>query len=194
MAERKNYHAYRKGNKDSETKRGHIHNDNVLSAYMVRSGYDYRHYMTLDATSTRKGWTTMRSPGAFQVKAGDDIPYNQNAVYFQAINGDIVLRANNGKILLDAENIQLIAKGGNGQNGTILLESNEDITLNSKNIRLNSDSVCKFFSSGSMQIVADASMDIYGGLVDCATGSSKIKKSKYPSSIAKLHNKGNFVV
>jgi hypothetical protein len=192
MAEKKNYHAHRKGTKDSETKRGHIHNDNVLSAYMVRSGYDYRHYITLDANSTRKGWTTMRSPGAFQVKAGDDIPYNQNAVYFQAINGDIVLRANNGKILLDAENIQLIAKGGNGQNGTILLESNEDITLNSKNIRLNADSVCKFFSSGSMKIVADASMDIYGGLVDCATGSSKVKKPKLPNA-ATLNNKPNFV-
>lgn len=194
MAEKKNYHAHRKGTKDSETKRGHIHNDNVLSAYMVRSGYDYRHYITLDADSTRKGWTTMRSPGAFQIKAGDDIPYNKNAVFIQAINGDIVLRANNGKILLDAENIQLIAKGGDGKNGTILLESNEDITLNSKNIRLNADSVCKFFSSGSMQIVADASMDIYGGLVDCATGSSKGKKSKFPSSIARLHNKKNFVV
>lgn len=194
MAEKKNYHAHRKGTKDSETKRGHIHNDNVLSAYMVRSGYDYRHYITLDADSTRKGWTTMRSPGAFQIKAGDDIPYNKNAVFVQAINGDIVLRANNGKILLDAENIQLIAKGGDGKNGTILLESNEDITLNSKNIRLNADSVCKFFSSGSLQMVADASMDIYAGLADCATGASKIKKSKFPSSIARLHNKKNFVV
>lgn len=178
MPQIKNYHAHRKGTKDSETKRGHIHNDNVLSAYMVRSGYDYRHYITLDANSTRKGWTTMRSPGAFQVKAGDDIPYNQNAVYLQAINGDIVLRANNGKILLDAENIQLIAKGGDGKNGTILLESNEDITLNSKNIRLNADSVCKFFSSGSLQCIASGSMDLYGGLVDCATGASKLQKPK----------------
>jgi hypothetical protein len=194
MAERKNYHAHRKGTKDSETKRGHIHNDNVLSAYMVRSGYDYRHYMTLDATSHRTGWTILRCPGAFNVKAGDDIPYNSNSIYFEAINGDIVLKAKNGRIKLDAENIQLIAKGGDNKTGTILLESNEDITLNSKNIRLNSDSVCKFFSSGVMQLVADASMDIYGGLVDCATGSSKGKKSKYPSKIAKLHNKGNFVV
>lgn len=194
MPQRKSHHSHRKGTKDSETKRGHIHTDNVLSAYMVRSGWDYRHYITLDANSTRKGWTTMRSPGVFQVKAGDDIPYNQNSVYFQAINGDIVLRANNGKIVLDAENVQVFARGGNGSNGTILLESNEDITLNSKNIRLNADAVCKFFSSGSMQIVADASMDIYGGLVDCATGSSKIKKSKNYSAIAGLHNKKNFVV
>jgi len=37
-------------------------------------------------------------------------------------------------------------------------------------------------------------MDIYAGLADCATGACKIKKSKYPSKIAKIHNKGNFVV
>jgi len=194
MPQKKNYWAHRKGTNNSETKRGHIHQDNVLSAYMVRSGYDYRHYMTMDSDAHRTGWTILRCPGAFNVKAGDDIPYNSNSIYFEAINGDIVLKAKNGRIKLDAENIQLIAKGGSNALGTILLESNEDITLNSKNIKLNADSVCKFFSSGSMQIVADASMDIYGGLVDCATGSSKSKKSKYPSAIAKLHNKGNFVV
>lgn len=178
MAERKNYHAHRKGTKDSETKRGHIHNDNVLSAYMVRSGYDYRHYMTLDATSHRTGWTILRCPGAFNVKAGDDIPYNSNSIYFEAINGDIVLKAKNGRIKLDAENIQLIAKGGSNKAGTILLESNEDITLNSKNIRLNADSVCKFFSSGSLQCIANGTMDMYAGLADCATGASKLKKPK----------------
>jgi hypothetical protein len=39
-----------------------------------------------------------------------------------------------------------------------------------------------------MQIVADASMDIYGGLVDMATSAQKIKKSKFPSNISKIHN------
>lgn len=192
MPQKKNYWAHRKGTHNSETKRGHIHQDNVLSAYMVRSGYDYRHYMTMDADAHRTGWTILRCPGAFNVKAGDDIPYNSNSIYFEAINGDIVLKAKNGRIKLDAENIQLIAKGGSNALGTILLESNEDITLNSKNIKLNADSVCKFFSSGSMKIVADASMDIYGGLVDCATGSSKVKRPKGPNEAA-LNNKPNFV-
>lgn len=195
MAEglQRNYHAHRKGTKDSETIRGHVHNDNVLSAYMVRSGYDYRHYITLDADSKRTGWTIIRCPGSFNVKAGDDIPYDKNSIYLEAVNGDIVFRAKNGRIRLDAENIDLIAEGSKNNVGVINLESNEEINLKSKNIKIDADSVAKFFSSGSMQLVADASMDIYGGLVDIATSAQKIKKSKYPSNIAKIHNKINFI-
>jgi len=196
MAEglKRNYHAHRKGTKDSETIRGHVHNDNVLSAYMVRSGYDYRHYITLDSDAHRTGWTIIRCPGAFNLKAGDDIPYDKNSIYFEAINGDIVLRAKNGRIKLDAENIDLLAEGTKNNAGVINLESNEEINLKTKNVKIDADSVAKFFSSGSMQIVADASMDIYAGLADCATSSQKIKKSKFPSRIAKIHNKENFVV
>ena len=73
---------------------------------MVRSGYDYRHYMTMDADAHRTGWTILRCPGAFNVKAGDDIPYNSNSIYFEAINGDIaqnqreriIQQLKNGKI------------------------------------------------------------------------------------------------
>ena len=189
----RNYHAHRKGTKDSETIRGHVHNDNVLSAYMVRSGYDYRHYVTLDADKGRQGWTIIRCPGAFELKAGDDIPYNKYGIYLEAINGDIVFRAKNGRIKLDAENIDLIAEGTKNNAGVINLESNEEINLKTKNVKIDADSVAKFFCSGSMQLVADASMDIYGGLVDVATSAQKIKKSKYPSNIAKIHNKKNFV-
>lgn len=193
MPAKKNYHAHRKGTKDSETKRGHIHNDNVLSAYMVRSGYDYRHYITMDADSHRTGWTIIRCPGSFNVKAGDDIPYNSNSIYLEAMNGDIVLKAHNGRIKLDAENIQAIAKGGDTKNGHITLESNEAITINSKNVKINGDSVVKFFSSGSLQIVADASMDIYAGLADCATGASKLKPPKTgKTAISAIHNTPNF--
>jgi hypothetical protein len=189
----RNYHAHRKGTKDSETIRGHVHNDNVLSAYMVRSGYDYRHYVTLDADKGRQGWTIIRCPGAFELKAGDDVPYNKFGIYLEAINGDIVLRAKNGRIKLDAENIDLFAEGTKNNAGVINLESNEQINLTTKNLTINVDSVAKFFSSGSLQLVADASLDIYGGLVDVATSAQKIKASKFPSRISKIHNKKNFV-
>ena len=189
----RNYHAHRKGTKDSETIRGHVHNDNVLSAYMVRSGYDYRHYVTLDADKGRQGWTIIRCPGAFELKAGDDIPYNKFGIYLEAINGDIVLRAKNGRIKLDAENIDLFAEGTKNNAGVINLESNEQINFTTKNLTINVDSVAKFFSSGSLQLVADASLDIYGGLIDVATSAQKIKASKFPSRISKIHNKKNFV-
>lgn len=196
MTKKQNYHAYRKGTKDGEIKFGHIHNDNVLSAFMVRSGYDYRHYMTMDADDSRQGWTIMRCPGAFNIKAGDDIPYGRTSIYIEAINGDIVLRAKNGRIKLDAENIDLIANGTDTSTGIINMESNEAINSVSKNITADADSTLKLKSSGDTQIIADASLNIYGGLIDGATGACKIKPPLFDNAAHKLNNitqQSNFI-
>ena len=97
MSESKNYHTIRYGNKDGEIKFGHIHNDNEISAFMVRSGSDTRHYMSMDATGGegRKGGTINRCPGTYQIKCGDDVTSDPEdglpAFYVECVNGDIIL-------------------------------------------------------------------------------------------------------
>jgi DUF4097 and DUF4098 domain-containing protein YvlB len=187
MAQTENYHTIRYGNKDGELKFGHVHNDNVISAFLVRSGKDHRHYITMDSTGDqkrgRKGGTINRCPGTFQIKAGDDVDVNSDnpAIYIEAVQGDIILKATDGNIRLQGRNVEILANGHDNKNGVITLESNEKIELTSKNIECNASSVAKFFSSGTCKIVGDNMLDIYGGLAACATGASKMNPSKYPS-------------
>ena len=194
MAQKTNYHAARKGTKDGEIKWGHIHNDNVLSALMLRSGHDYRHYITMDADSTRQGHTLVRCPGVFHLRAGDDIPYNKESIVIEALSGDITLKAMNGRIRLEAENIYAFAKGSGNSDGIIEVESNEAVNIRTKKVLVDVSSFCKLISAGTLQLVSDGLMDIYGGLVDCATGSSKKKPSKYYSNQGKMQGSStNFV-
>lgn len=185
MAESKNYHAIRYGNKDGEIKFGHIHEDNEISAFMVQSGSDTRHYISLDATGNegRKGSTINRCPGTYQIKCGDDVtshPENGTPAFFvQCVNGDIIFSATRGRIKFQAENIEFLAKGGDNKNGVITLQANEKVEIISKNVEINATSVAKFFSSGTTKIVGNAILDIYGGLAACATGASKLNKSKF---------------
>lgn len=187
MSEAKNYHTIRYGNKDSEIKFGHIHNDNEISSFSVRSGADPRHYMTMDATGNaeqgRKGGTINRCPGSYQIKCGDDVRSDPEdgmpAFYVECVNGDIIFSATRGRIKFQAENIEFLANGSDNKNGVITLKSNERVEIISKNIECNASSVAKFFSSNTCKIVGNAILDIYGGLSACATGASKIKKSKY---------------
>ena len=74
MSQRKNYHTVRYGTRDGELQFGHIHKDNNESAVMLRSGHDFIHYISMDSTGNevRKHGTICRSPGSFQVKAGDN--------------------------------------------------------------------------------------------------------------------------
>ena len=60
---------------DGEIKFGHLHYDDELSSVLLRSGRDKKHYITMDSSGddTRKNGTICRSPGSFQVKAGDKV-------------------------------------------------------------------------------------------------------------------------
>ena len=180
---KKNYHSSREGTKDSETRRGHISDDEVLSCYVIRSGYDELHYVQMDSDATRPGWTIMRAPGVTQIKTGDDVGDDTNALVLEALRGDIFIKAHKGRIIMEAENIQGIALGKNNKNGVISFEADEKFEVKAKNIEMNGSAVARFFCSGVLQVVGDGTLEMFAGLADCATGATKIKKSKYPSTV-----------
>ncbi len=189
--ERKNYHTIRYGQRDGEIKFGHIHDDNNESAAMLRSGHDWTHYITMDHTGNeeRKHGTMCRSKGSFKVKAGDNClttpnnVLNQAGIVLDSVSGDIIIKAPQGKIKLQAQDIELIANGPTGTTGVITLDSNDKVVINSKSIDMRGKESVKFFSEKTLDIVGNAIMNIYGGLVDMADGATKLKGSKTgPSS------------
>ena len=191
MAQRKNYHTVRYGTKDGEIKFGHIHEDNNESAVMFRSGSEWLHYITMDHTGekgVRKNSTICRSKGPFKVEAGDecivtpDNAENQVGIQMLAASGDIVLFAPKGKIKIQAQDIELITRGGTGKTGVIKLDSNEKVIVDSKSIAMNATESYKIFSEKTMDMVGNAIMNIYGGLMDFADGATKLKGSKCGSS------------
>ena len=182
MSEKKNYNTIRYGNNDGEIKFGHIHDDEEVSAFIVRSGYNSKHYMTMDATGDgpqgRKNGTINRAPGSYAIKAGDDVQDSIPAIWIEAVSGDIVLSATNGRIRMQAKNIEMLAEVGDNQNGHITLESNEKVTVKSNNIELNADSVLNLYSSAKVELIADGVLNMFGSLMEAAEGTSLISPSK----------------
>jgi len=187
---KENYHAIRYGNKNGEIKFGHIHNDNVISSAMVRSGKDYRHYMTLDSEGTRSGWTLNRCPGVYAIKCADDVSEESIGFILEAVKGDIVIKATDGDVRIEGNNVQIIANGHDNKNGVVTIEGDSAINLVSKNIEINGTATARFFSSGTCEVVGNSILNIYGGLAACATGSSASKKSKYNSDPEKYNKSG----
>ena len=179
MGKKRNYHTIRYGQKDGEIKFGHLHKDDVQSAVLVRSGYDYRHYMSLDADDARKGYTTQRTPGTHQIKCGDDVPDESPAFFVDALSGDVVINAPNGRIKLVGKNIDIIASGESNKDGVITIDGNEAITLNTKNFTVQSKSRAKIVSDGICELVGEGLMNVYGGLVDVVDGRTILKGSKF---------------
>ena len=184
MGKTQNYHTIRYGNKDGEIKFGHVHNDDNVAAFIVRSGYESNHYISMDSTGEphRKNGTIHRCTGAFQIKAGDNVITSKikqnNAVYIEAVTGDIVLNAPKGRIRLIAENVDINASGPDNKNGVVSIEANEKILLSAPIIDLNSKVSTKIFSEKTVELIGNGILNIYGGLVEAMDGATTLKGSK----------------
>lgn len=182
MAEKKNNHTIRYGNKDGEIKFGHIHDDENISAFIVRSGYNAKHYMTMDATGDtaqgRKNGTINRCTGVYAIKCGDDVEEGIPALYIEAVNGDIVFSANNGRIRMQADNIELLAQGADNKNGNITIESNQKVEIRSNNIELNGTSVVNLYCSSKVELIADGVLNTFGSLIESTEACTRKNPSK----------------
>lgn len=180
----RNYNIVRYGNHNGELKFGHIHDDSKIAAAILRSGSESNHYISLESEGEphRKNGTICRSLGAFQIKAGDTVKSSgitENiGVYIEAVDGDIVLNAKNGRIRIIGENIDLIARGADNQNGNINIDANEKVNINSPIVNIKSSVLTRLVSDGRIDVIGKAILNCYGGLMDFADGSTSLLGSK----------------
>ena len=100
----------------------------VTSAFMVE-GKDSRHSFSLDNDGERKGWTCSTSPGNFQVECGSDNVEAQDSLILEAKNGNIIIKAHNGKIRLQGTDIELVAVGEGDSKGNIVCSATESFMI-----------------------------------------------------------------
>ncbi len=182
------------GNDFGHIKFGHITPKYEYAGVLVRNGHpgqSSEHYMMFMSSGGMAGGTINRCPGVYQIHCGED-PVDDTALVINAARGDIVLKAPKGRIRLDAKMIDLKATGFNNQNGHINIESNEKITIKSKNIEVNADAVAKFLSSGTCEVVGSSAMNFYGGIIDCVDSATTLKPGKGTSTFSSQQQGGGF--
>ena len=190
MAKKINYHPYWIGTEHGRLSFGHIRDSNEISACMLQSGPDGgRHYIVMEETGSAeegtKGSTKSFCPGTFTVKSGKDIvnypegkdePRNIPAIWYEAENGDIIIKAPRGRIKLEAESIELTAQGIDGRTGNILLDADDKIALNGQIVDIKSRVSTKIFSESKVDFIGKGILNIYGGLCDFADRTTKGSK------------------
>ena len=99
-----------------------------------------------------------------------------------AENGDIVIKAPNGRIRMEAINVDILAIGGDGSNGNVQIEANEKVLVKTKAFDVQSKVSTKIFSEKTVDVIGNSICNLYGGILDCADGSTKVIGSKTPST------------
>ena len=118
----------------------------------------------------------------------DEQPRNIPAIWYEAENGDIIIKAPRGRIKLEAESIELTAKGFDGRTGNILLDADDKIALNSQIIDIKSRVSTKIFSESTIDFIGKGILNIYGGLCDFADRTTKGSKPSKTCGGAKSIN------
>ena len=173
-----NYTAQRIGNDHGNIKFGHIHKDGATTSGVLLETTDALHHMTLEKAGQRKGHTIMNSPGDTVIKAGEKNVESQTTIYVEAVNGDIVLNARNGKIRMNAKDIELTASGETGNKGNVTVTATENIKMESKKFLVNASNFLRMSSPGTVELAANSGMIIYASLIRGVTDAVAIKDSK----------------
>ena len=150
----------------------------VTSAFFVE-GKDARHSFSLDNDGTRKGWTTSTSPGAFQVECGSDRVEAEDSLILEAKNGNIIIKAHNGKIRLQGTDIELIAIGEGDSKGNIVCSATESFMIHeTKKVLINASVMYKLSTSGIGEVTANSVLKVYGSIIRGVTDACSVKDSK----------------
>ena len=159
MSEKKNYWTQAIGTQDALIQFGGVSSEkDVTSSFKVRA-LDGRHFFTMDQDGQRKGWTTLVSPGATQIVTGEDLVKGQNAIFVEAENGDIIIKATDGNIRFEGDKIELVARE------EINMEAHNKIDINSNNVNIDARARMRIRANQFLSIDAPCGMQILSKII-----------------------------
>ena len=175
---KQNYTAIKYGNNQGSIAFGQIHKQGDVTSSVMLETPDGEHQLSLDLDGQRTGWTCSTSPGNFQVECGSANEEAQDSAVINAKNGNIILLATNGKIRMQATDIELIAVGEGGAKGNIKMNATETITTESKKFLVTAKSFYRIASPQTGEIVANGVLKLYSSIIRGVSDAVAVKDSK----------------
>lgn len=169
--------------KDGNLRFGHIHKDQTKSSVMMQ-GQGGLEFISIEQVGLREGWIWSRCRGRYQITCGDNVKAGDVAFLLNTAGadgfykGDVVIHTR-GRFLVNAENIELIARGNDNANGLITLQSNEKIELDSKQINITAKETMSLYAS-EINTSAKNIMKMTAGSFQKMSSSSALKSPVFP--------------
>ena len=175
---KQNYTALKYGNNQGSIAFGQIHKQGDVTSSVMLETPDGEHQLSLDLDGERTGWTCSTSPGNFQVECGSANQEAEDSLVLNAKNGNIIIMATNGKIRMQATDIELVAVGEGGAKGNIKMNATESIVTESKKLLMTAKSFYRIASPQTGEVVANGVLKLYGSIIRGVTDAVAVKDSK----------------
>tara|TARA_B100000482_G_scaffold3541_2_gene3188 strand:- start:168 stop:788 length:621 start_codon:yes stop_codon:yes gene_type:complete len=175
---KQNYTAIKYGNNQGSIAFGQIHKQGDVTSSVMLETPDGEHQLSLDLDGERTGWTVSTSPGNFQVECGSANKEAEDSCVINAKNGNILITATNGKIRMQATDIELVAVGEGGAKGNIKMNATESIVTDSKKLLMTAKSFYRIASPQTGEVVANGVLKLYSSIIRGVTDAVAVKDSK----------------
>ena len=175
---KQNYTAIKYGNNQGSIAFGQIHKQGDVTSSVMLETPDGEHQLSLDLDGERTGWTCSTSPGNFQVECGSANQEAEDSLVLNAKNGNIIIMATNGKIRMQATDIELVAVGEGGAKGNIKMNATESIVTESKKLSMTAKSFYRIASPQTGEVVANGVLKLYSSIIRGVTDAVAVKDSK----------------
>ena len=174
-----NYTANGLGNDKGSIMFGQIHEKGDVTAGVMLRTPNGKHFMAMDIDGERPGWTTFAGPGNFSIEAGEKREKIDSVIMINAKNGDIQIIATDGNIRMEANNIELIARGEGGSAGNISCTATESFVIeDTKKVLIDAKKMFKLSTCDTGQVIANGTLSIYGSIIKGVTDACSVKPSK----------------
>ena len=157
---------------------GHLHKPGDVIADVLIQASDGRHSIVLDKDGPRKACTQITAPGRISILSGEDKKEAEDTLMICAKNGNIDIIARNGKIRIQATDIEMVAVGEGGSKGNITMNASENIKMDGKKVLVNAKTFLKLASPGNVEMAANSGMKIYASMIREITDAVAVKDSK----------------
>ena len=158
----------------------------VTNAIKLENKQDGEHQFCLEISNNRRSCTTSTSPGRLSMDCGrypwiDDREEKEalDSCLIHAHNGNIVIKASNGKIRMEATDIEMVTTGEGETKGNVKITSSENIILDCKKLQTNSSVYTKLCSAGDFETAANGVLSTYASLISSITDAVFGKPSKF---------------
>jgi hypothetical protein len=204
---KKNYTAQTIGkNENGSVWIGAIHKQgDVTSAVALRNEQDGAHQLCLDIDGQRRSSTTSTSPGKFQLTCGHypwlneefpdldakkilEMKESMDSCLIEARNGNIIIKASNGKIRMEATDIEMVTTGEGETKGNININASENVIIKCKKLQTSSSVFTKMCSAGDFEQAANGVLSTYASLISSITDAVFGKPSKFGGQLERQKN------
>ena len=156
-------------------------------AVKLENKQDGEHQLTLDiGPDELRSSTTCTSPGRLTLTCGrypwiDDRKEKEalDSCMIRAEHGNIDIVAENGKIRMEATDIEMCTTGSGSTKGNINITASENFILKCKKLQTSSSVYTKLCSAGDFEQASNGVLSIFASLINNITDSVQCKPSKF---------------